>query len=90
MAGVVEILDGQFNQSVGLLRKGYKLEPIPFLKWWIAKGLAYNNELKEACELLKSVSIEAAGTHWAQMALFFMHAIQGEDSKALEIISEDS
>jgi len=89
VAGVVEILDGQFNQSVGLLRKGYKLEPIPFLKWWIAKGLAYNNELKEACELLNSVSIEAPGTHWAQMALFFMHAILGEKSKALEVITDE-
>jgi len=66
-----------------------KLEPLPFLKWWIAKGLAYNNELKEACELLNSVSIEASGTVWDRIALFFLHAIQGEKSKALEMVNED-
>jgi len=89
MAGAVEIFDGQFNQAIGFLRKAYELEPIPFLKWWLAKGLAYNNELKEACQLLESISIEAPGTHWAQMALFFMNAVQGEKSMALEVITED-
>ena len=39
--------------------------------------------------MLKSVSIEAPGTLWAQMALFLLHAIQGEKSKALEIVTED-
>jgi hypothetical protein len=35
------------------------------------------------------ISIEAPGTHWAQMALFFLHSLQGEKSKALEIVTED-
>jgi TolB-like protein/lipoprotein NlpI len=89
MSGAVEIFDGQFNQAIGFLRKAYELESFPFLKFWIAKALAYNNKLKEACQLLNSVSIEAPGTHWAQMALFLLHAIQGEISKALEIVTED-
>jgi len=71
MSGAVEIFDGQFSQAVGFFRKAHELEPLPFLKWWIAKGLAYNNELKEACELLNSVSIEASGTVWDRIALFF-------------------
>ena len=89
ISGGAEIFDGQFNQAVVFLRKGYELEPLPFLKFWIAKALAYNNELKESCQLLNSVSIEAPGTHWAQMALFLLYAIQGEKSKALEIVTED-
>ena len=89
MSGAVEIFDGQFSQAVGFLRNGYKLESLPFLKFWIAKALAYNNKFKEACQLLNSVSIEIPGTQWAQFALFFMHAIQGEKSKALEMVTED-
>ena len=89
MSGAVEIFDGQFSQAVGFLRKGYKLESLPFLKFWIAMELAYNNKLEEACQLLNSVSIEAPGTVWGQMALFSLHAIQGEKSKALEMVNED-
>ena len=89
ISGEAEIFDGQFNQAVGYLRKGYELEPLPVLKFWIAKALAYNNELKESRKLLYSVSLEAPGSHWAQMALFLLYAIQGEKSKALEIVTED-
>ena len=79
--GGAEIFDAQFNLAVGYLRKGYELEPLPVLKFWIAKALAYNNELKESCKLLYSVSLEAPGSHWAQMALFLLYAIQGEKLK---------
>ena len=89
ISGGAEIFDGQFNLAVGYLRKGYELEPLPVLKFWIAKALAYNNELKESRKLLYSVSLEAPGSHWAQMALFLLYAIQGEKSKALEIVTED-
>ena len=59
------------------------------MKFWVAKALVYNNELKESCQLLNSVNNEAPGTHWAKMALFLLYAIQGEKSKALEIVTED-
>jgi len=89
ISGAVEMFDGQFNQALGFFQKGYELEPLPFLNVWKAKALAYNNKFKEACQLLNSVSIEIPGTQWAQFALFFMHAIQGEKSKALEMVTED-
>jgi hypothetical protein len=78
----------------GFLMSGWRTSPWPHgptinFVYFLAKGLAYNNELKEACSLFKSVSIEAPGTLWAQLALFFLHAIQGEESKAIEIVTED-
>ena len=71
ISGAVEMFDGQFSQAVGFLRKGYELEPLPFLKFWIAKALAYNNKLDEACPLLNSVNIEAPGTVWGQNGFIF-------------------
>jgi tetratricopeptide (TPR) repeat protein len=89
ISGAVEIFDGQFSKAVEYIRKGYELEPLPFMKFWVAKALLYNNELKESCQLLNSVNNEAPGSHWAQMALFLLYAIHGEKSKALEIVTED-
>jgi non-specific serine/threonine protein kinase len=89
IASGVEIFDGQFNQAVVLLRKGYELEPLPVLKGWLARGLAYNNELEEACQLMDNIGNEDIVSPLTQMALFFKHAIHGEKSKALEIVTED-
>jgi len=89
ISGAVEMFEGQFDVALGHFRKAHELEPLPFLNVWKALALAYNNKFKEACQLLNSVSIEIPGTQWAQFALFFMHAIQGEKSKALEIVTED-
>jgi len=89
ITGLVELFDGQFDKGVAYLRKAYDIEPSPLWRFHLARGLAYDNKLDEACLMYNRISIEAPGTHWAQMALFFLHSLQGEKSKALEIVTED-
>jgi hypothetical protein len=81
-----ELRDGMYvNLGMGL--PGYVSNFIP--EGMDSQALAYSNKFKEACQLLKSVSIEIPGEHWAQLALFLMNAFQGEKSKALEIVTEE-
>jgi adenylate cyclase len=89
MFGVVELFDGKFNKAIDLLSKAYELQPNPFFGWWLAKGLAYSNKLKEACQLFERIGNEDDGAHWAQLSLFSMHAIQGEKEKALSVITAE-
>ncbi len=89
IAGAVEMFGGEFNKAHSLFQRSYEIEHLPFLKVWMALALAYNNKFREACQLLQSVSIEIPGEHWAKLALFLMHACQGEKSKALEMVTED-
>ena len=89
MVGAVELLDGKFNKAIDLLSKAYELQPNPFFGWWLAKGLAYNNKLQEACQLFNRIGNEDDGAQWAQLSLLTMHAIQGDKEKALSMITEE-
>ena len=89
ISGLVEIFDGQFNEALGFLIKAYEIEPAPLWRLHLARGLAYDNKVDEACLMYNRVSIELPGTNWAQIALFCLHSLHGEKSKALEVVSED-
>jgi TolB-like protein/Flp pilus assembly protein TadD len=89
ISGLVEIVDGQFNEAVGFLIKAYEIEPAPIWRLHLARGLAYDNKVDEACLMYNRLSIELPGTNWAQIALFCLHSLHGEKSKALEVVSED-
>ena len=88
ISGLVEIFDGQFNEALGFLIKAYEIEPALLWRLHLARGLAYDNKVDEACLMYNMVSIELPGTNWAQIALFCLHSLHGEKSKALEVVQK--
>ena len=71
MSGLAEIVDGQFDEAVGFLMKAYEIAPSLHSRLHLARGLAYDNKVDEACLMYNMIRTEFPETNWAQMALFW-------------------
>jgi TolB-like protein/class 3 adenylate cyclase len=88
-AGLVEVMDGQFIKATEYIRKANQLETNTFQEWWYAKCYAYNNDIEESCHLLKDIKSQTEETQWRTLSTFFLFAVLGLKSKALDVVTEE-
>jgi TolB-like protein len=89
MTGIVQVMAGHFHESIELMKKGNELEKNSFFRWWLAKCLAYNNNINESKRMLENLVRIDDGTHWIKLSMLFLFALKGEKSTAFEVVTKE-
>jgi tetratricopeptide (TPR) repeat protein len=89
MAGVAELMEGKFDDSLTELGKTYQMQKLSVLLYWVGKGLAYGQRFEEAFESFREVKLIDAGSFWDKLSSFFMFALQGRRAEALQVVTAD-
>ncbi len=89
-SALVEMYDGKFKIALEATSKMYSMKPEnPFFRLWHAHTLAYNNQFKEAYEIIDIIVNDTPQSIWAQSGLFLKYALQGDPSNALNSVTEE-
>jgi tetratricopeptide (TPR) repeat protein len=90
IAGLVEMLEGRYDQALSAFQTMYNLEPAnPFLQYEYALGLALNEQYDAAFSIYDLISEGSPRTVFASLGLFFKYALQGRKTEAEALVTED-
>ena len=90
MLGYIEWVQGRFEAAVPPHRKAHEMAPdLPFMAWAYAQALASSGRRDEACAVIDGLSEDARANPAGCLALFLGHALRGEESAALSLITPE-
>ena len=86
--GWVEFVQGRFGKACEAFGKGWRLEPDNLLMQWVYTiGLAWNQQREDACAHAELFAKQAPQNLMAQASLFLKHALQGQKTQALQVVT---
>jgi tetratricopeptide (TPR) repeat protein len=90
MLGYLEWVQGRFEAAVPHNRKAHEMAPdLPMMAWAYAQTLASSGRRDEAGAVVDGLSGDARASPAGRLALFLVHALRGEESAALFLITPD-
>jgi len=86
--GWFQLLEGQFEQGLKTLHHAFQMDPKnPIHRFCYAVALSYNDHFEEAYSLFDAHFKDSPEHLWAQMGQCLNYALQGEQEKAIELMS---
>ena len=82
---------GEFDSALECYQKYYKMEPENLMSaFYLVRMLAMNNKLEESFALIDKLEKEAPGHMFTIFCQFLKYSLQGNKSKAEEILPEEA
>jgi non-specific serine/threonine protein kinase len=90
LPGLVAMLSGEFGRALAPFERALKSDPRnPMLQLAHAQVLALNGRVDEAVAELEALSRDAAGHFFAQLGMFYCHALSGDKEVALRCVNNE-